>query len=107
MTEHALIVGGSSGIGLAAALRLSSSGTRVTIVGRDAAKLDAAQRAARGGAKVSVLAADLYTQAGRVALDLLIAEATVPFRKLVNAAGYFNPTPFLDHATDDYDRYMT
>jgi NAD(P)-dependent dehydrogenase (short-subunit alcohol dehydrogenase family) len=106
MTEHALIVGGSSGIGLAAALRLSASGTPVTIVGRDAAKLDAAQQAAGGNAKVSVFAADLYTDAGRAALDRLIAEATVPFRKLVNAAGYFNPTPFLDHATADYDRYM-
>ena len=25
---------------------------------------------------------------------------------LVNAAGYFNPTPFLDHSEDNYEAYM-
>lgn len=106
MTEHALIIGGGSGIGLATALRLSARGAAVTIVGRNTDKLDAAQRAAGKNIEMSVLAADLYTEEGRASLNRLITEAEVPFRKLVNAAGYFKPTPFLDHSSDDYDRYL-
>ena len=48
--QHAVILGGSSGIGLATALRLLSEGMRVTITGRDAAKLDAARATLGAGA---------------------------------------------------------
>ena len=39
--QHAIVTGGGSGIGAAIARRLSSMGARVTIMGRDKAKLDA------------------------------------------------------------------
>jgi NAD(P)-dependent dehydrogenase (short-subunit alcohol dehydrogenase family) len=42
MPQHVVIIGGSSGIGLAAAGRLLADGCRVTIAGRDKARLDAA-----------------------------------------------------------------
>ena len=42
-SHHTLIVGGSSGIGLATAEHLLAAGGRVTIAGRDGARLDAAR----------------------------------------------------------------
>lgn len=39
--QHAIVTGGGSGIGAAVAGRLSSMGARVTVMGRDQAKLDA------------------------------------------------------------------
>src|SRR5512141_1324174 len=50
--KRALVVGGSSGIGLAAARRLSAMGMRVVIAGRDGARLEAA---ATGGLEGAVL----------------------------------------------------
>jgi NAD(P)-dependent dehydrogenase (short-subunit alcohol dehydrogenase family) len=44
-SQHAIVVGGSSGIGLATAKHLIAKGYRVTITGRDRPKLDAAQAA--------------------------------------------------------------
>ena len=43
-TQHAVIVGGSSGIGLASAQHLLAAGIRVTIAGRDANRLAEAKR---------------------------------------------------------------
>jgi NAD(P)-dependent dehydrogenase (short-subunit alcohol dehydrogenase family) len=45
ITKNALIVGGSTGIGLDTAKRLGARGATVTISGRDAAKLEAAAAA--------------------------------------------------------------
>lgn len=47
-TNHVLIVGGSSGIGLALAERLLADGASVTIAGRSAQRLDAAARHLEG-----------------------------------------------------------
>ena len=43
-SQHTVIVGGSSGIGLATAKHLLAAGGKVTITGRDQARLDAAQQ---------------------------------------------------------------
>ncbi len=51
-SQHAVIIGGSSGIGQAAARQLLALGLRVTIAGRDKAKLDAAAKAADGAATI-------------------------------------------------------
>ncbi|MDR3493785.1 MAG: SDR family oxidoreductase [Ancalomicrobiaceae bacterium] len=49
MTEtHSIIIGGSSGIGLAAARSLTAAGHRVTVAGRDLDRLKAAEAAALG-----------------------------------------------------------
>lgn len=44
LSQHTVIVGGSSGIGLATARHLLASGARVTITGRDASRLSDAVR---------------------------------------------------------------
>ncbi|MBN9234753.1 MULTISPECIES: SDR family oxidoreductase [Phyllobacteriaceae] len=54
--QHVIVIGGSSGIGLATAATLIERGYRVTIAGRDAAKLDAANR--HLGGKASAIIAD-------------------------------------------------
>ncbi len=55
-TEHAVIIGGTSGIGLAAARRLLADGLKVTIAGRSKERLAAASSAL--GDKAQALALD-------------------------------------------------
>ncbi|MDK4702684.1 SDR family oxidoreductase [Rhizobium sp. CNPSo 4062] len=58
-SQHVAIIGGSSGIGLATAGHLLEKGYRVTITGRDAAKLQAAEQSLDGDiAAVTMDAAD-------------------------------------------------
>ena len=58
-SQHVAIIGGSSGIGLATAAHLLEKGYRVTITGRDAAKLQAAGQSLNGDiATVTMDAAD-------------------------------------------------
>lgn len=99
-----MIAGGSSGIGLATARRLAAQGTAVTLVARDAARLEVARREI--GDAASVAALDLCTAEGQERLATLVATVAQPFDGLVTAAGYFKPTPFLDHTREDYDRYL-
>lgn len=104
--QSALIIGGSSGIGLDTAVRLGARGASVTITGRDPAKLDAAVAAIKhaGSPQVTGSIVDLHD---RLAVDALAAQlATGPAHDfLVNAAGYFFPRPFLQHTRDDYRQY--
>ncbi|MFN8631063.1 MAG: SDR family NAD(P)-dependent oxidoreductase [Chloroflexota bacterium] len=88
--KTALITGGTSGIGLAAAERLASEGAAVFIVGRDPARLDAALtqlRAAVPGATFDGLTLDVTDAA---AVEAATAEAARLGRRLdvlVAAAG--------------------
>ncbi|RDI41546.1 glucose 1-dehydrogenase [Nocardia mexicana] len=54
----ALVTGGSSGMGLAAARRLLDEGARVVITGRDKSRLDAAVESLGGGDRVLAVAGD-------------------------------------------------
>ncbi|WP_267554854.1 SDR family oxidoreductase [Rhizobium rhizogenes] len=54
-SQHVVIVGGSSGIGLAAAAHLLEKGYRVTITGRDAAKLQAAVQSLDGDVSAATM----------------------------------------------------
>lgn len=104
--KNALIIGGSSGIGLDVAQRLGARGFAVTITGRDAGKLGRAATAiAEAGApRVTTNSVDLYVPAQ---VDAFAAEIRTrdAFDRLVNSAGYFRPTPFLEHSRDDYRDY--
>lgn len=102
----ALIVGGSSGMGLATAKCLVSKGIDVIIVGSSAEKLEAAHSTLSGEGNVEVFQADLYQASGVNALIHHIQQHTRHIRYFVNAVGYFKPTPFLEHTADDYRQYM-
>ncbi len=105
-TTKALIVGGSSGMGYAVAEQLLRSGIDTDIVGRNAEKLDAAVTALSANGKAQGINADLYSPVDRDRLAQHLAHTDDHYRYLVNAAGYFNPTPFLDHTDADYEAYM-
>ena len=108
MTENqasALIIGGSSGIGLAVAERLVEQAIPVTLVGRSAAKLSAARKQLDSAVPVRTLSADLYQASDLAGIVAHADDHRSPIRYLVNAAGYFNPTSFLEHSENDYDRY--
>jgi len=110
----ALVVGGSSGIGLASAELLIARGVDVIVIGRNAEKLASAEKtlkaAATGGAQVSTWTADL-SDMNKVEAEVLAKVRALPetvnLQYLVNAAGIFVPKPFLDHSVEDYRSYMS
>jgi NAD(P)-dependent dehydrogenase (short-subunit alcohol dehydrogenase family) len=63
-SDHVVIVGGSSGVGLATARRLRDAGHRLTIAGRDPQKLAAAREALGQVEAVALDAADTKRVAG-------------------------------------------
>ncbi len=103
--RSALILGGSTGIGLATAKRLLEGGASVHLVGRSEDKLRAAadQLAPLGAVTTSSL--DLQDEAAVDAFAESLRTREESFTDLVNAAGYFSPKPFLDHTKADYDIY--
>jgi NAD(P)-dependent dehydrogenase (short-subunit alcohol dehydrogenase family) len=56
-SQHVVIIGGSSGIGLATARQLLASGLKVTITGRSAQRLDEARKSLTGAERIVMDAA--------------------------------------------------
>ncbi len=102
--NSALIIGGSSGMGLATAMKLINRGISVTIVGRDLKKLEEAKTLF--GENSNTLQHDLYDKDCLNKLIEVINNNQSQIKYLVNAAGYFNPKAFLDQEANDYDAYM-
>jgi len=101
--QIALIVGGSSGMGKEVARRLTQDGLRVILVARGGSKLESA-RAELGG-KAEAISTDLYDEKSVGKLIATLEADNLHIKFLVNAAGYFKPTPFMDHTKADFDRY--
>lgn len=108
MNSTALIVGGSSGMGLAVAEQLVKQAIPVVIVGRAQQKLNDAEKhlAQFDTAPVQTVQADLYSPEDVQKLQTTIDNMQTSIKYLVNAAGYFFPKPFIDHTEQDYDQYM-
>jgi 3-dehydrosphinganine reductase len=106
--KRAFITGGTSGIGLAAAVQLARAGADVAIAARDAKRLESALssiRAAREGGRFVAIPMDVTSGASveegaRRALDALGGVDIV-----VNNAGYAIPG-YIDRLTDDDFRAM-
>jgi hypothetical protein len=103
-----IIIGGSSGMGLATARLLVAGGATVVVVGRDKAKLAAVkgELTSSGKGKVETVATDLYDATAVKALIGKIDGETRRIAHLVNAAGYFIPKAFLEYTEREYDGYM-
>ena len=102
----AMIVGGSSGMGLATARLLLERKIATVIVGNTPEKLETAQRQLSAFGHVEILQANLYEQNDVQRIVAFAENHRRPIKYLVNAAGYFKPTPFLEHEQRDYDTYL-
>ena len=103
--QQALIIGGSSGIGYEIAKILLKNDVEVIIVGKTHDKLQASTKKLQQYGSIKSIQADLYNQHSYAELiNFIENDSLIGF--LVNAAGYFNPTKFIDHSEADYDKYM-
>lgn len=102
--NQAIIIGGTSGMGLATAKRLIDRGISVTVTGRSEKKLQEAQTIL--GENANTLKVDLYCKESLNNFINTIKETKNHVKYLVNAAGYFNPKAFLEQESSDYDAYM-
>ncbi|GGO89414.1 SDR family oxidoreductase [Wenjunlia tyrosinilytica] len=104
---HAVVTGGSSGIGLATARELARRGTRLSLVARGSERLEsAAAELAEMGAEVAVAPADVSDRAAlTAALDRLVTEQG-PCDILVASAGLARPGHFLDLPDEVFRQMM-
>ena len=98
--RRALVIGGSSGIGLGAAAALAEAGAHTIVAARGRARVDAAvaaQRAAGASAEgLEMDAADVETMTASLA-------ALGPLDVLVHSAGLARHSPALETALADFD----
>ncbi len=104
--KQALIIGGSSGIGRAVAKILLTYGASVTLVGRNLDKLQTTVADLEQLGNVQAWQFDISDRQSALQLVDQIASKLTDVHYLVNAAGVFLPTAFLDHTEADYDRYL-
>ena len=104
---HAIVTGGSSGIGLAAAAELAARGAHVSLVARDVERLDAAAAGLRArGADVRTASADVAdAQAVAASFRRLVDEAG-PCDVLVTSAGVTRPGHFMELDDSEFRRQM-
>ena len=102
--KTALVTGGGSGIGQAAAIALSGLGARVLLVGRTEKKLKAAARSI--GESASWATADLSDSAQARGIARKAAEKTGRIDILVNCAGVYGRGNILETEEKEWDNIV-
>jgi 3-hydroxybutyrate dehydrogenase len=92
--RHAVVTGGGSGIGAATAAALLRTGARVTLMGRDAARLDAQCATLGGGENVACVSVDITDEEAVATAFKRAAEGLGAIDILVNNAGQAQAAPF-------------
>jgi len=105
-SKVALIIGGTSGMGLATAELLAQNNIEVVVVGNNQTKLDHAVTELQKIGRASGIQANLYDSESIQDIVNFAKNKKNRIGYLVNAAGYFSPKPFIEHTQDDYDIYM-
>lgn len=102
--RKALVIGGSSGIGKAVALNLVRQGHVVTVVGRKPDKLENIVDGESVSGSIETICADITTDEG-ISKVIDKVKNTHAYSYLVNCAGIFIPTSFIEHSFSDYESY--
>ena len=92
--KHAVVTGGGSGIGASCAEALAHAGARITLMGRDLARLEAQRDAMRAYAEVACVSVDVANEAAVNEAFAHAAERHGPVDLLVNNAGHAQAAPF-------------
>lgn len=92
--KHAVVTGGGSGIGASCAEALAREGARITLMGRDIARLEAQRDAMRAYVDVACLSVDVTNEAAIADAFARAAETHGPVDLLVNNAGHAQAAPF-------------
>lgn len=104
--DLALIVGGSSGMGKETARRLIRRGVEPIILSHNQARLKEARSELEVEGTVQTVDVDLYDEDQVDYFIDWIKQEERHIKHLVNAAGAFKPTPFMEHTKADYDKYL-
>lgn len=103
--RHAVVCGGSRGLGRAAAMSLAREGVRLTLVARSLDQLvsTAAEIAAETNVDVKYVAADITTEAGRAAV---LADCPAPDMLVTNPGVRQVPEDFRTMTRDRWNYWM-
>lgn len=107
--QHAVVTGGSRGIGAAIARALADRGAKVTIMSRSRVTLETTAKALRSdtGATVSVIECDVTDAASIRRAFLRAADSTGPVQVLINNAGAAESVPFAKMTRETWDRMIS
>lgn len=101
--RHALVTGGSSGIGRAIALSLAAEGIAVTICGRRESEL---AKVAAEGENIHAITADITDEASVAALYEQAEAARGPFDIVIANAGTASSAPAHKTSLEDWNRIV-
>jgi NAD(P)-dependent dehydrogenase (short-subunit alcohol dehydrogenase family) len=88
--KHAVITGGGSGIGASCAQALAEAGARITLMGRDLARLETQRDAMRAHGDVACVSVDVTNEAAVAEAFSRVGAVDI----LVNNAGHAHAAPF-------------